>query len=147
MPANVFAALWRTYAPSTNYGQLPHLHKGAITDLQWSLVHPILYTVSADKTVIMTDLTTGSRVKKLTGHRGIINSISRTASGGSGIELIATAADDSTVKIWEGGDEGSKRSVASWDFPCPVTAVCWGADGNSVYIGALDNLIHVSLLL
>lgn len=136
-------ALWRTYAPNNNYGQLPYLHKTAITDLQWSLLWPILYTVSADKTLIMSDLTTGERVKKLRGHTGIINALSRTAGGGPGVELLATGADDSTVMIWEGGDEGSKYNVAEWDIGCPVTAVCWGPDGNSVYIGALDNLIHV----
>jgi Prp8 binding protein len=83
-------------------------------------------------------------VKKLRGHTGIINSISRTTGGGPGVELLATGADDSTVMIWEGGDEGSKYNVAEWDIGCPVTSVCWGPDGNSVYIGALDNLIHVS---
>ncbi|CAG8628194.1 15844_t:CDS:2, partial [Acaulospora colombiana] len=139
----VAAALWRTYAPSNNYGQLPNLHKTAITDLQWSSISPILYTVSADKTIAMSDLTTGERVKRLRGHSGIINAISTTTAGGSGIELLATAADDGTVKVWEGGDEGSKHCVADWQLGCPVTAVCWGPDGNSVYIGALDNLIHV----
>ncbi|KIM21798.1 hypothetical protein M408DRAFT_333240 [Serendipita vermifera MAFF 305830] len=136
-------SLWRTYAPSTNYGQLPQLHKVAITDLAWSLISPLLYTVSADKTLIMSDLTTGERVRKLRGHAGVINALSRTTAGSSGMELIATAADDGTVKMWEGGDEGSKYHVADWNIGCPVTAVCWGPDGNSVYIGALDNLIHV----
>lgn len=136
-------SLWRTYAPSNNYGQLSNLHKTAITDLQWSSISPILYTVSADKTIVMSDLTTGERVKRLRGHSGIINAISTTTAGGSGIELLATAADDGTVKVWEGGDEGSKHCVADWQLGCPVTAVCWGPDGNSVYIGALDNLIHV----
>ncbi|KAG8758810.1 hypothetical protein FRC14_007309 [Serendipita sp. 396] len=136
-------SLWRTYAPSNNYGQLPHIHKTAITDLQWSLNSPILYTASADKTIIMSDLTTGERVKRLRGHGGIINAIARTAAGASGIELLATASDDGTVKIWEGGSEGTRYNVADWSIGCPATAVCWGPDGNSVYIGALDNLIHV----
>jgi Prp8 binding protein len=142
----VAAALWRTYAPSNNYGQLSNLHKTAITDLQWSSVYPMIYTVSADKTIVMSDLTTGERIKRLRGHSGIINAISSTTAGGSGVELLATAADDGTVKVWEGGDEGSKHCVADWQLGCPVTAVCWGPDGNQVYIGALDNLIHVSSL-
>jgi len=95
----------------------------------------------------MSDVTTGERVRKLRGHTGVINALSRTTAGTSGTELIATAADDGTVKVWEGGDEGQKYQVADWDIGCPVTAVCWGPDGNSVYIGALDNLIHVSIWL
>jgi Prp8 binding protein len=104
----------------------------------------LLYTVSADKTIIFSDLITGQRAKKLRGHAGVINAISRTVAGG-GTELLATASDDGTVRVWEGGSEGEKYAVAEWEIGCPVTAVCWGPDGNSVYIGALDNLIHVGI--
>ena len=62
---------------------------------------------------------------------------------GSGIELLATGSDDGTVKIWEGGDEAGKQPVATFNVGCPVTSVCWGLDGNNVYIGAIDNEIHV----
>ena len=64
-------------------------------------------------------------------------------AAGSGIELLATGSDDGTVKIWEGGDDAGKQPVATFDVGCPVTSVCWGSDGNSVYIGAIDNEIHV----
>jgi len=92
--------------------------------------------------MILSDLTTGQRIKKIRAHRGIINSLARS-NAGHGIELVATASDDSTVKIWECGDEGSRDNVATWELGCPVTSVCWGPDGNSVFVGALDNLIHV----
>ena len=91
----------------------------------------------------MTDVTTGQRVKKIRAHREIINSIDRTMASGSGVELLATGSDDGTVKIWEGGDDAGKVAVASFEIGCPVTSVCWGSDGNSVYIGALDNEVHV----
>jgi Prp8 binding protein len=64
-------------------------------------------------------------------------------ASGSGIELIATASDDGTVKIWEGGEEASKHPVATLDIGCPATAVCWSADGSQVYVGAVDNEVHV----
>lgn len=59
------------------------------------------------------------------------------------MELIATASDDGCVHVWEGGDEGSKNSVATFEVGCPVTSVAWSADGSTVYAGALDNEIHV----
>ncbi|KAF9226804.1 WD40 repeat-like protein [Gyrodon lividus] len=136
-------SLWRTYPPNTNYGLLSNLHKAPILDLQWSLYSPTLYTVSADHTMNTIDVTTGQRIKKIRAHRGLINSLDRTMAGGAGIELIATGSDDGTVRIWEGGEEGSKQSVAVFEIGCPVTSVCWGADGQNVYIGALDNEIHV----
>lgn len=49
------------------------------------------------------------------------------------------------MRVWEGGDEGGKQAVATFDVGCPVTSVCWSADGSTVYAGALDNEIHVRL--
>jgi len=63
--------------------------------------------------------------------------------GGAGTELVATGSDDGTVKIWEGGHDGGKQAVGSFEIGCPVTSVCWSADGSNVYVGALDNEIHV----
>ena len=82
-------------------------------------------------------------MRKLRAHHGIINALDRTLAGGAGVELVATASDDGTVKVWEGGNESSKHAVGTFNIGCPVTSVCWGADGNSVFIGALDNEIHV----
>jgi Prp8 binding protein len=126
-----------------NYGHLTTLHKAAILDLQWSLYSPLLYTVSADHTLLMTDLTTGQRARKIRAHRGVINAVDRTLAGGAGVELVATASDDGMVHVWEGGDDGGKQAVATFDVGCPATAVCWSADGANVYVGALDNDIHV----
>ncbi|KAH8834535.1 WD40-repeat-containing domain protein [Flagelloscypha sp. PMI_526] len=136
-------SFWRTYPPNSNYGLLPNMAKAAILDLQWSLCSPLLYTVSADHTLVYTDVNTGQRVRKIRAHKEIVNAVDRTMAGGSGTELVATAADDGTVKVWEGGDEGTKIPVATFDVGSPATAVCWSADGASVYVGALDNEIHV----
>ncbi|KAH7912924.1 WD40-repeat-containing domain protein [Hygrophoropsis aurantiaca] len=136
-------SLWRTYPPNTNYGLLSNLHKAPILDLQWSLISSTLYTVSADHLLSMTDVTTGQRTRKIRAHRGIINALDRTLAGGAGVELVATGSDDGTVRIWEGGDDGTKQSVAVFEVGCPVTSVCWSMDGQNVYVGALDNEIHV----
>ena len=141
----ISSALWRTYAPNTNYGLISNLHKAPILDLQWSLASQVLYTVSADHTLSVTDLTTGQRVRKLHAHRGIINSLDRTLAGGAGVELVVTGADDGTIRVWEGGDEGPKHPVSVYELGCPITSVCWSADGSSIYAGALDNEIHVRL--
>ena len=140
------SALWRTYPPNTNYGLLSTIHKAPVLDLQWSLFSPLLYTVSADHTLAYTDLTTGQRVRRLRAHREIINSIDRTLAGGAGVELLASASDDGTVRVWEGGDEAGKDPVAVFELGCPATCVAWSADGATIYAGGLDNLIHVRVL-
>jgi Prp8 binding protein len=138
-------ALWRTYPPNTNYSLLSTIHKAPVLDLQWSLFSPLLYSVSADHTLAYTDLATGQRVRKLRAHREIINSLDKTLAGGAGVELLATASDDGTVRVWEGGDEGGKDPVALFELGCPVTCVAWSEDGATIYAGALDNGIHVRL--
>lgn len=105
----------------------------------------MIYAVSADHTLTMTDVTTGQRIRKIRAHRAVINALDRTMAGGSGNELIATASDDGSVRIWEGGYDAKKESVAVFEIGCPVTSVCWSADGLNVYIGALDNEIHVCI--
>ncbi|TFY67898.1 hypothetical protein EVG20_g3758 [Dentipellis fragilis] len=136
-------SLWRTYPPNTNYGLLSTIHKAPTLDLQWSLVSPLIYSVSADHTLAFTDVTTGQRVRKLRAHREIINAVDRTITGGAGVELLATASDDGTVRVWEGGEESGKEPVAVFELGCPVTSVAWSADGANIYAGALDNEIHI----
>ena len=141
-----FSALWRTYPPNSNYGLLSTIHKAPVLDLQWSLFSPLLYSVSADHTLAYTDLSTGQRVRKLRAHREVINSLDRTLAGGAGVELLASASDDGTVRVWEGGDDAGKEPVAVFELGCPVTSVAWSADGATIYAGALDNVIHVRIL-
>ncbi|KAG6811937.1 hypothetical protein H0H92_005166 [Tricholoma furcatifolium] len=134
-------AVQRTSSLEAPIVSLAGAHSAPILDLQWSLTSPILYTVSADHLLATVDLTTGQRLRKMRAHHEIINSIDRTMAAGT--ELLATGSDDGTVKIWEGGEEASKVAVATFEIKCPVTSVCWSADGANIYIGALDNEIHV----
>ncbi|KII94704.1 hypothetical protein PLICRDRAFT_148813 [Plicaturopsis crispa FD-325 SS-3] len=136
-------SLWRTYPPNTNYGLLSNIAKAPILDLQWSLLEPSIYIVSADHTLSTIDVTTGQRTRKIRAHRGIINALDRTLAGGAGVELIATGSDDGTVKVWEGGEDAGKEAVAVFEVGCPVTCVAWSKDGATLYAGALDNEIHV----
>ncbi|KAK7470078.1 hypothetical protein VKT23_001519 [Stygiomarasmius scandens] len=140
-------SLWRTYAPNTNYALLGNLTKAPILDLAWSLCSSTMYTVSADHLLTLVDVSTGERIKKVRAHREIINSVDRTMAGGAGTELVVTGSDDGCVKVWEGGDRDGgtvgKVPVATFEIGCPVTAVCWSADGQSVFVGAVDNEIHV----
>ena len=139
------AAFWRTYPPNSNYGLLQSHAKAPIIDLQWSLCSPHLFSVAADHTLTFTDVTTGGRVRRIHAHREILNAVDRSlaAGGGAGTELVATASDDKTVKVWDASEDGGKVPVATFEVGAPATAVCWSADGTNLYVGALDNEIHV----
>lgn len=40
------SALWNTYPPHDNYGQLPNVHKQAVLDIAFSLDSEVIYSVS-----------------------------------------------------------------------------------------------------
>jgi len=45
------------------------------------------------------------------------------------------------------GDEASKTHVATLEIGCPVTVVCWSANGPNVYVGAINNETYVRVFI
>ncbi|KAJ7572469.1 hypothetical protein C8J56DRAFT_1068541 [Mycena floridula] len=101
--------------------------RALILDFQSSLYSPMLYTVGADYNLCIIDVTTSQRIRRIYAHREIMNSLDRTMAGDAG----------------DGGDEAVKHPAATFQLKCPATPVRFNADGANVYIGALDNEIHV----
>lgn len=59
--------VWNVYGECENLGVLSG-HTNAITDLHFSTDGSVLYTSSADKTIMCWDICTGNRIKKLKGE-------------------------------------------------------------------------------
>lgn len=143
-------ALWQTYPPHENNGYLPNIHKQAITDLSFSPSDPsLLYTTSADGTLLLTSLTSGQKLGKFSAHYGPVNSLSVTNSTASGKDLCLTGGDDGVARVWDPValvEDGEKTPVAELDDGLGgcVTAVEWGKDGGVCYVGGIDNEIKVS---
>ena len=143
-PSLDLTALWKTYPPHTNTALLSSIHKAAILDVQFSLIHPHIYTCSADSTLAITDITTGVRQRKYLAHDGVVNSIDRARSGGGGRELVVSGGDDGVVRCWDQDVEGKRAVIELEGTGVPTTAVCWSGDGAQVFVGGIDNEIQVS---
>lgn len=103
------------------------------------MVTSLIYSVSADNSLQIHDVASGTRLKKFRDHRGIVNSVSVNHRGS---ELLVTGSDDGTVRFW---DLREKESIKWFETGgVPVTAVCWNKDDGQVFSGGLDNSVHVS---
>ncbi|SPO21621.1 probable U5 snRNP-specific 40 kD protein (novel WD-40 repeat protein) [Ustilago trichophora] len=130
-------SIWSVYGDCANIGQLKG-HSKAVTCLAFSNnVSDALYSGSADGTIIAWNLTTGEKQRRLRGHRAIVNCVSATRSGP---ELLVSASDDGRVMIW---DPESKEPLDVLDVGYPVTAVAFSDDSSQLYVGGIDNQIHI----
>lgn len=131
--------LWTVYGDECkNYGVLRG-PKGAVLSIAFSPSRPLdrLYAASADKVLTTFDLKTGQTVRKHRGHQSIINCLA--VSSVTGEDLIATASDDGTVRIWR---EDSKDEVDKIELGYPILAVDWSQDGQQLFVGGIDNDVH-----
>ncbi|KWU44622.1 putative subunit of the heterotrimeric G protein [Rhodotorula sp. JG-1b] len=128
--------LWRVYGDCQNYGVL-RLGKGTPTSIAYTSP-TTLVAGSSDHTVFLFDLQTGEVLRRFRGHKGVVNAVD-VQRGGAGRGLIASASDDGTVRVWS---EDAKEELEVVELGYPITAVKWSEDGQSLFIGGLDNDVH-----
>lgn len=133
-------SLWETYGENRNIGQLQG-HKLAVTSIAWlpprGDTPAMLVSGSADGTLALWDVSSGEKLRRLRGHRGIVNDV---ACSPTGRPLVASAADDGRVLLW---DLDSRHPVEELDLGYPVTAVAFAEDATQLFVGGLDNAIRV----
>lgn len=115
-------------------------HKNPVLEIHWSTDGEKLFSASADKDCAIWDVQTGQRLKRLQGHQGIVNSCSVSKAKNSRNELMASASDDGTVKLW---DLRARRCVETYEHNYQFLSVALDESRNRIFAGSLDNMIHV----
>ncbi|XP_026754638.1 U5 small nuclear ribonucleoprotein 40 kDa protein [Galleria mellonella] len=128
--------LWNVYGQCENVMVMSG-HTGAIMELCFSPDGSHLYTCATDNTVAVWDVPTGTRIKKLKGHSNFVNSVSGARRGP---ELLVSASDDNTIKLW---DARKRNPIASFDSTYPVTSVLFNDTAEKIISGGIDNVIKV----
>lgn len=75
------------------------------------------------------------------GHTGVVNSIDTLKKRNMSSEILASASDDFTVKMW---DERVRNFVASYELDYQLTSVAFSRGamaGDYIFFGGLDNSI------
>ena len=129
--------LWNTYGECENYAVLKG-HTGAVMDVHWDSGDDYLYTCSTDKTLRVWDMDTGVCVRKFKGHNDIINACHPARRGP---QLICTAADDGTVKVFDTRVKDAVKSYQCDGFQ--QTAVTFNDTSEQLIAGGIDNDIRV----
>ncbi|CAD6887613.1 unnamed protein product [Tilletia controversa] len=133
-------SLWETLGSNRNVGILQG-HAKAVTALTWSPTAPSsaprLFSASVDGTLIVWSPLKGIKERRLRGHRATVNVVVCTRAGR---EILASGSDDGKVFIWDPEDRNPLDSI---DIGYPVTALAFSDDGNQLYVGSVDNDIHV----
>jgi len=127
--------LWRTYGECENYSVLSG-HKNAVLQLQWVPDGQHIVSCSPDMTVREWDAVVGEQVSVMKDHSAIVNCCAMTQRG---TPMVASGSDDGTVKLW---DMRSKRASKSFSQGRPVTAVDMSEDGDVVYCGGIEGVVH-----
>jgi Prp8 binding protein len=129
--------LWRAQGECENVAAFSG-HKGAVTDAKWSTDGSMVFSCSADKCLLAWDSYEGKVLRRMEGHKGIINALSPCRRGQT---LVATASDDGTSQVW---DPRRKRSVLTLHHPSafPVTAVAFSEDSMGVLTGSIDGVVR-----
>ena len=93
---------------------------------------------SADSTVRIWSLSSGSTVSTLTGHKNCVNSVCYSPDGSS----LASGSWDSTVRLWA-VDSSTICSRVFRGHVDEVRTVCFSPDGNSLVSGGTDKSIRI----
>ena len=75
------------------------------------------------------------------GHTGVVNSIDTLKKRNMSSEILASASDDFTVKMW---DERVRNFVSSYELDYQLTSVAFSRGamaGDYIFFGGLDNSI------
>jgi len=115
-------------------------HKNAVLDCAW-LSEETVATASADKTVMLWDVETGTRLRKWDEHSGIVNAVTcipATSGSSSIINSIFSASDDGSVMQW---DQRQKSSVACFETEFPILGVAACASSGHVFSAGIDPAI------
>ncbi|CAO1621657.1 unnamed protein product [Parajaminaea phylloscopi] len=149
-------SIWKTYAPNNHVTSLSS-HRKAVTCLAFLPRNPassasrspfepqlpsgpLLLSGSADSTLILWSPLSpppSNKVRRFRHHRAIVNCVAPAPSDAT---LFASGSDDGDICIWK-IDEKKPWEVLKVGYP--VTAIEWTKDGSGLFVGGLDNRIHL----
>jgi hypothetical protein len=112
-------------------------HTDVVTSVAFSPDGRLLASGSADKTIKLWEVASGSLVRTLSGHTNYVKSVAFSPDG----RLLASGSADKTIKLWEVASGSLVRTLSGHtDY---VTSVAFSPDGWLLASGSHDHTIKL----
>ena len=122
-------------------GECLYVTQGKSSDVTAMALSPdkqLAAWLGSGRTVLLRNRVNGEEKNKLVGHTGLINAVVFSPSGG---QLVATASEDFTARLWNVGTGKSVYELAG--HSAPVTAVDCSPDGKQIASASMDGTARI----
>ena len=96
-----------------------------------------MVTCSSDKSIQIWDLQTLERVKRYKGHGNVVNSIDTSRKQ---YQLVCSASDDNTVRLW---DRRKKGEAMKFESSVQCVCVSFNEESDQIISGGIDDALKV----
>ena len=112
-------------------------HEWWVNSVAWSPDGTKIASGSADHTIIIWDIATGTSLETLIGHTDQVNSVVWSPNG----RYIASGSSDKTMKIWDVGTGKNLKNFTGHNDR--ITSISWNPDGETIASGSWDKTIKI----
>ena len=147
--------LWDVYARDCRNTLTLAGHGAAVLDAAWAPDGAALVSASADRTLALWDAATGARLRRFAGHRLAVNAcaVPRTwctdtlyddallCRADVARPRFASVGDDAAARLWDPRAGTRHAGTVVHRHTCPLTACCFGADADTLFVAGLDGTI------
>merc|ERR1711991_232970 len=104
-----------------------------VLSVKWGSDGSHVFSASADKSAMVWDSETGTRVKKVRDHTDVVGDVDPCPQHP---DVFVSGSDDGTAMLWD-ARQGKYCGGISSDYQ--ILSVCYSKDGSLIYTAGIDN--------
>jgi WD40 repeat protein len=113
-------------------------HSNGVGSVAFSPDGKTLASGSADHTIKLWDVTSGTELRTLIGHSETVTSVAFSPDG----KILASGSFDHMVKLWD-VSTGTPLRTLTVGHPYPVTSIAFSQDGKTLVSGSYDSTVTI----
>ena len=114
-------------------------HSAAVLATLWLPAEDLFLSAGVDQTIRLLNPASGATIRSFENHTGPVRDLALRPGNSVGPPLVASAASDRTVRLWQ---PTNNRLVRWARLPVAPTAICWTASGSHVLAACEDGRLR-----